>query len=370
MIMIARAFAERAAGHWRRREWLLAATALCGCTVPTRRVSGPLDAALAGFVREDGICAAAWCTLARRMPASPSGADGCATAQRSVAPASAVFQAASLTKPVVACATLKLVQQGRLDLDAALTQYLPDGYRRRRQSSGPTSATADDGLPPAVLSALSLRMLLNHTSGLPNWANGPLRLGFEPGSRWRYSGEGYRVLQQVVETATGTGLDEVVASQVFGPLALHDSAMRWREGFTATAVPGHTRRGIVPAARFAQPMAAASLYTTARDYARFMAAWLADDALLALSLARPVTADSRLGLQWGLGWGIETTDNGPLLWQWGNNPGYRAFAMASATTGDGFVLLTNSEGGLALAETMAGAVLPGPHKLFGFHMLR
>jgi CubicO group peptidase (beta-lactamase class C family) len=177
------------------------------------------------------------------------------------------------------------------------------------------------------------------------------------------------VLQQVLETVTGTALDEWASRQVFGPLAMRDSAMQWRETLTDKAVPGHTRRGVAHAARFAKPMAAASLYTTAHDYARFLAALLADDALLSLTLTRPVQAESRLLLQWGLGWGIESSNDGPVLWHWGNNPGYRAFAMASTTTGDGFVLLTNGERGLALAEPLAGAVLPGPHRLFGFHML-
>ncbi|MFN1208961.1 hypothetical protein ACKXGD_18750, partial [Enterococcus lactis] len=79
---------------------------------------------------------------------------------------------------------------------------------------------------------------------------------------------------------------------------------------------------------------------------------LADEPAMRLTLADPVTASKRPPLQWGLGWGLERTADGPCLWQWGNNPGYRAFAMMRPATGDAFVLLTNSDRGMALAEPL------------------
>lgn len=98
-------------------------------------------------------------------------------------------------------------------------------------------------------------------------------------------------------------------------------------------------------------------------------AWLADAELLRLTLAHTVPADPGLGLSWGLGWGIETVAGGPCLWQWGNNPGFRAFAMASVSSGNGFVLLTNSERGLALAAPLARATVPAAHGVFRSSML-
>jgi len=50
-----------------------------------------------------------------------------------------------------------------------------------------------------------------------------------------------------------------------------------------------------------------------------------------------------LNLSWGLGWGIERTQDDLYLWHWGDNTGYRAFVIASVRTGDGFVMLTDSE---------------------------
>ena len=79
--------------------------------------------------------------------------------------------------------------------------------------------------------------------------------------------------------------------------------------------------------------------------------------------------DEKLGLSWGNGWGIEAAAGGPYLWQWGNNPGFRAFAMVSVVSGNGFVLLTNSERGMPLAVPLARATVPADHGVFRFHML-
>src|SRR5690606_125300 len=80
---------------------------------------------------------------------------------------------------------------------------------------------------------------------------------------------------------------------------------------------------------FSEPNAAASMYTTAADYAAFPAALASRRDLLSLTIAAPIPVDQDLGLAWGYGWGIEHAEGGPYLWQWGNNPGYRAFAMLS-----------------------------------------
>jgi hypothetical protein len=79
-----------------------------------------------------------------------------------------------------------------------------------------------------------------------------------------------------------------------------------------------------------------------------------------------VEVDRALGLQWGLGWGIERAQGGPYLWQWGNNPGFRAFAMASTSSGEGFVVFTNSERGMPIAASIAQRVLPAEHNAFRF----
>ena len=151
------------------------------------------------------------------------------------------------------------------------------------------------------------------------------------------------------------------------------SATTAREGMSSRiasrVLEGTSAQGHGRGLHLMEANAAASLHTTADDYARLMAGWLADSALMARVLAAPVPVDPALGLAWGLGWGIETAAGGPYLWQWGNNPGFRAFAMVSVTSGDGFVLLTNSERGMPLAASLAQATVPAQHGVFRFGML-
>ena len=111
-------------------------------------------------------------------------------------------------------------------------------------------------------------------------------------------------------------------------------------------------------------------HSPAKDYAKFLAALMSDPQTIQRIIEAPVNVDQKHDLGWGLGWGIERSKSETFLWQWGSNPGYRAFVMASASTGDAVVILTNSENGLPIAEPIVTAVLPGSHSAFKFHMLR
>ena len=85
--------------------------------------------------------------------------------------------------------------------------------------------------------------------------------------------------------------------------------------------------------------------------------------MLATTADSPVDVDTRLSLSWGLGWGLEHFTDGVHLWQWGNNLGYRAFVVAAPGSGDGLVLLTNSDAGLKLVEPLVRAAVSGEHKV-------
>lgn len=280
--------------------------------------------------------------------------------------ADAIFQAASLTKPVVALAALRLAQAGRLELDAPVSRYLPGGYKHFHNPLRRAAGDAFDLLPASALERVTVAQLLNHSSGFPNWSSGKLSFKSEPGERWGYSGEGYVVLQNVIEAITHVELAAYLEQSLFAPLGMVDTSLVWRDYFGERAVGGSMMLGIQQRMRFHSAVAASTLYTTAADYARFMAAVLADDTILAMILSRTVEADKALGLTWGLGWGIEQGSGGPYIWQWGNNPGFRAFAMASTVSKDGFVMLTNSEKGMPLAASIAHAVLPADHNAFRF----
>lgn len=281
-----------------------------------------------------------------------------------------IFQAASLTKPVIAFVALKLVREGKLDLSAPVSLYLPDGYRHRQYPFlNVSNRPKFDLVNPNILARIPIVTLLNHSSGLPNWTSGALSPEFPSGKRWQYSGEGYVLLQAVISALTGQDIESWVMEYVFGPLGMRNSKLRLTDDIRDQLVNSTSWLPWSHPLEFTEPNAAASLYTTAEDYAKLISALLDDGALLSLTLADPITTDRELGLAWGRGWGIETAAGGPYLWQWGNNPGYRAFAMVSASSGNGYVLLTNSENGMPLAASLAHSTIPAEHGVFRFGML-
>jgi CubicO group peptidase (beta-lactamase class C family) len=259
-----------------------------------------------------------------------------------------LFQAASLSKPVFAYAVLELVDQGVLELDRPLTQYLPDRF------------VDDDEL----LDRVTARHVLSHTAGWPNWRprGEPLRREFAPGERFGYSGEGYVYLQRVVEHLTGEALAPLVQARVLEPLGVTRSSFAWPPIDARTAT-GHDREGMPIAPRPTEPANAAfSFQTTPTDFARFMAALLVprDPSSVFAEMLRPqVPVDERLG--WGLGWGLELRAQGHAFWHWGDNPGYQCFAIALLDSGTGAVVMTNGDRGRALYAEVVRHLLGTDH---------
>jgi len=191
---------------------------------------------------------------------------------------------------------LRLAIEGRLDLNTPVSHYLPNGYKHFHKPFLRSANDAHDLVSTDVLRRISVAQLLNHSSGFPNWSSARLALEFEPGARWGYSGEGFAVLQAILETLTNIDLATYLEQRVFQVLGMSDSSLIWRDSFTERAVKGSTLFGL---AHFRSPVAAASLYTTATDYANFMSAVLADQQILSLIKSTQVEVESKLGLAWG-----------------------------------------------------------------------
>lgn len=355
---------------WRFKKFLLLLPAisicLSGCAIPHRMAATPgEEQTLKTLAAEHHICGVAIAVVKNRKLDSMDTATGCLPAL--TLNSNSVFQAASLGKPVFAYAVLKLVEQGTLELDTPVVTYLPQGYRHQFY---PSKAEPSDLVTDPRIEAVTARMVLNHTSGLPNWASGPLGFDSAPGQRWDYSGEGFVLLQRAVEAITGEPLDRFMTAQVFKPLAMDNSDYVWSERTAQGLLPGTKANGAPRATMVLKnPIAAYSLYTSAADYGKFLVAVLNDAHLLKQLSASPVTVDPSLNLGWGLGWGLERSQDDLYIWHWGNNTGYRAFVIASMRTGDGFVMLTNSENGLTLAPAITQKILPAEHKVFQFSRL-
>ena len=273
-----------------------------------------------------------------------------------------IFPAASLTKPVFAYGVLMLVRDGRLDLDRSLSDYLDKPYIQ-----------GDDRIEK-----ITARMVLSHSTGFPNWRPGlwtgspkPLKIQFEPGTNFRYSGEGYNYLQFVVENITGQQLDIYMREAVLNPLGMHDSYFVWDEALESVIAIPHNRWGRAVDKwqwRPEKPEAAGSLFTTILDYSRFMSAMLSTkESFDSKSIQRLSPHDLEKMLQpqielenqsaWSLGWGLKEHEKEWFFWQWGDNPGFKHFAVGSRSQKFAVVVFTNGQKGKILYRHIMEAVL-------------
>jgi CubicO group peptidase (beta-lactamase class C family) len=160
---------------------------------------------------------------------------------------------------------------------------------------------------------------------------------------------------------TGERFEETMRRQVLEPLALGSSSFVWADRFEAVMAQGHNTHGIPQGDRQIRVADADSLLTTAFDYATFVAACLWPDpeagaeTVHQISRFMPQPQVAIHGnLQWGLGWGIEESTDGPFLWHLGGGVGapFQNFVLASRRHGFGIVILTNSANGSALFEPL------------------
>jgi CubicO group peptidase (beta-lactamase class C family) len=269
-----------------------------------------------------------------------------------------VFEAASISKPVFAYAVLGLCERGVIALDDPLDGYLPEPHL--------------DGEPRLPL--ITVRRVLCHSTGFQNWRNeGPLGIHFEPGERFSYSGEGYMYLQRVVEEVMGLPLEEFMEGAILGPLGMADSSYVWSDGYEERmAYPHDEEEKARELRRRSESKSASSLYSTSRDIARFVIENMGPSSRDGPSLS-PETVGEMLrpqmrvndSVSWGLGWGLQHADDGDSFWQWGDNGGYKNFAVASRERGEGVVVLTNGANGLKLCEELVPEVMGGPQPAFG-----
>jgi len=260
-----------------------------------------------------------------------SGAFGVANAEsRAPVTSETIFEAASLTKPFFAYFVMKLVDEGLLSLDTPIVSYLP-----RETIENALGHSLDfEGFRRDWLEKITPRHVLSHSSGLPHGEGGtPYPIFFEPGTRYKYSAEGYYFLQMAIEHLKGRTLDVLMKEYVIDPLGMTHSSMVWREPYEMTMANGHDQFG-APAdfRKRNESHAAASLYTTASDYARFVCAVVNGDGLEAATwremLTPQITVDEDMGLAWSLGFSLQTDANGTAFWQWGDYGIFRNYIIA------------------------------------------
>jgi CubicO group peptidase (beta-lactamase class C family) len=220
--------------------------------------------------------------------------------------ADTVFQGASLSKPVFALGVRRLCEQGMLDLDRPLREYLLDSY----------------ALGDPRIDRITARMVLSHQTGLPNWRPDGQDLVTlrAPGLGFGYSGEGYVYLQRVVEQLTGLSLEAYLWATGLDPLGMLASHYVWIDRYDAVATIGYRADGTaVQPMRAETANAAYSLHLTAADMTRLILATFSADG--GEWLRPQVQLPHDPALAWELGWGLQSTADGPAFWHWGDYPG-------------------------------------------------
>lgn len=248
------------------------------------------------------------------------------TADRRPDPANTLWDLASLSKVVgTASSAAVLVDQGRLELDAPVHRYLPEFAGGAKDS-------------------VTVRMLLNHTSGLPAWApiwrmaHTPdearaalysIPLEHPPGERSEYSDLNALLMGLVVSQVSGESLDAFARDAVFAPLGMGMTMYQPEAADRTRAVPTRKRDGVANigivndenARAFSGVAGHAGLFSTGMDLARFAQGWLTDVTRSQLSWLNPTTVEEFLARSPGsgsraLGWDTPHTaeDGGSSLY--------------------------------------------------------
>ncbi|MGD8536991.1 MAG: serine hydrolase [Candidatus Aminicenantes bacterium] len=272
-----------------------------------------------------------------------------------------IFEAASLTKPFFAYAVMMMVDEGLIDLDKPLHTF----FTREETEKGLGHSLDAEGFKREWFEKATGRHILSHSGGFPHGERGEVfPLFFEPGTDWKYSADGYQLLQLVVEKLKGEKLDTIMQKYVLDPLGMEKSCMVWREAYEDTMANGHNVFSTPQTFRKRnQPTAAASLYTTAEEYARFVCAVMSGEGLKKETSKEMLTSfidmkeDKSLG--WSLGFGLQNDSNGAAFWQWGDYGIFRNYIIAYPKQKTAVVYLTNSFNGLSVCSDFVGRSIGG-----------
>ncbi len=262
-----------------------------------------------------------------------------------------IFEGASLSKPVFAYFALKMVEDGVLELDKPLYEYLPH--------PGISPESQED------YRLITARMVLSHQTGFPNHSHDKeIVLAFKPGTGFMYSGEAYQYLAAVIGMLKGVGtgkeLNALFQDEVTKPLQMEHTTFLWDDYLEANKVYGHDKNG-EPTQNRPGPgrwsgktfNAFSSIHSEAFEYARFIIAMLNREGLLHSTFEdmlkehihfkddNPLKqAVGQTG--WGLGFAQKTTPEYTMHLHTGNNHDFQSYTMFIPEKHYGLVIFTNS----------------------------
>lgn len=274
------------------------------------------------------------------------------------------FRLGSITKQFTATLVLQLVEQGKIDLRAPVTRYLPD-------------------YPARTGDKIRIHNLLNHTSGIPGYTEMPafgkkardpvtpaefvktfsgLDLFFEPGTHFSYNNSGYFLLGAILEKVTGEPYEKLLRERIFNPVGMNDSGYDSTRQLMARRAAGYDKTFDgeylnTDYLDMTQPYAAGSLYSTVEDLYKWDQALYTEKVLSETSKQRMFTP----GLSdYGYAWEIHRKDGVTTIEHGGGINGFNTVISRSPEM-KRLVVLLNNTGAAPLSQMTAGirAVLDG-----------
>jgi CubicO group peptidase (beta-lactamase class C family) len=276
-----------------------------------------------------------------------------------------LFQAASISKPVTALAVLKMVEEGTFNLDEDVNKKLVTWKVPENEFT--------------LEKKVTLRSLLNHSAGVTvhgfrGYAHGeevptlrqvldgeepansdPIRVDILPGSKYRYSGGGYCIVQQLLIDNKNKALPEIMEETILSPLHMTNSTYEQpipKEKMANAAVAHRSDGNPIEGKWHTYPeIAAAGLWTTPSDLALFaieLMLSLSDKSnkILSSDMIKQMLTPQQINN--GLGIFVEGEDFNFHFSHSGGNEGYRCFLVAYPEKGQGAVIMTNSDNGWQL----------------------
>jgi CubicO group peptidase (beta-lactamase class C family) len=273
--------------------------------------------------------------------------------------AETLFHMASVTKPFVATSVMQLVEQGKVDLDAPITRYLP--YFR---------------LKDPRYRSITVRLMLTHTSGMPDvedylwdkpeFDDGALEryvrslqdrlLLWEPGTKFAYSNMAYEVLGDLVAKVSGTSFEGYMSQNILKPLGMTSSTLLLQEAAPAKLAAGHTRGkdgAAIPVANYPYNRShtpSSNLHSNATDMIRWMLVNLNRGELD----GRRILKDSTYDLMWtppkapkearvGISWFVRGYKGQKIVMHGGQDDGFLTTVVLLPARKTGVVVLVNSD---------------------------
>ncbi len=272
------------------------------------------------------------------------------------------FNIGSISKTIAAWGVMKLVQEGKIGLDDPAEKYLSRWHL-------PESDFDTD--------QVTIRRLLSHTAGLslhgyPGWSpkdtlpsleesldgknNGPGRVEIimEPGTKWKYSGGGFSMLQLIIEEVTGEKFEEYMQAEILNPLGMTNSSYTINDTILKASALEYNNFGEEIDFELFTAQAAAGLHTNIIDFTKFAQASLyaskqnkKQQILSSSNLEQMMEPAPASNGRYGLGYQVDSISGTSMVLRGhgGANSGWHAFLRVNPVTNDGFIMVTNGGAG-------------------------